>query len=72
MRFFESVDTVATVYAKEVQATSMVFAVVPRSALLDIESVLSNTSWLQQTNAPIDYSVDNLARSVDLAIRYSR
>lgn len=72
IRFFESVGTVSTVYPKEVQASSMVFAVVPRSALLDIESSVGNTTWLQQTTAPIDYSADTLARSVDLAIRYER
>ena len=72
MRFLESVETVGTVYAKEVKATSMIFSVVPRSALIDIESALANVSWLQRTAPPFVSDLNALARRADLAIDYQR
>ena len=72
MRFFESIDAVATVYPKEVQPSSMVFSVIPRSALVDIESVLFDVSWLQRTTQPFNNDINSLARNVDLSITFSR
>ena len=72
MRFFESVESVATVYPKEVQATSMVFSVVPRSALVDIQSVLLDVSWLRRTAPPLGDNADSLVRNADLNLEYVR
>lgn len=72
MRFFEGVDAVGTVYAKEVQPSSMVFSIVPRSALVDIESALFDVTWLQRSAPPVDSDPTSLLRNVDLAIEYGR
>ena len=72
MRFFESVESVATVYPKEVQATSMVFSVVPRSALVDIQSDLLDVSWLRRTAPPLADNGDSLVRNADLNLEYVR
>ncbi len=70
--FFNDLDTVASVYPKEVQATSMVFSVVPRSALVDIQSALFDVPWLQRTAPPAESGPGSLARNADLAIEYTQ
>jgi len=70
MAFFEALPTVATVYPKEVQQNAMVFSVVPRSSLLDIESGVFNTSWLQRSTVPISDQSNSIARNADFAIEY--
>jgi len=72
MRFFNGIETIGTVYAKEVKNTSMVFSVVPRSALVDIESALSDVSWLLRSSLPITDDSSSLSRGADLAIEYAR
>ena len=72
MRFFESIESVATVYPKEVQATSMVFSVVPRSALVDIQSVLLDVSWLRRTAPPLGDNGDSVVRNADMNLEYVR
>ena len=72
MRFLESIESVSTVYPKEVQTTSMVFSVVPRSALVDIQSVLIDVSWLRRAAPPLGDNDDSLVRSADLNLEYVR
>jgi len=72
MRFFEGVDAVSTVYPKEVGTSGMVFSVIPRSALVDIESALFDTNWLQRSTLPLSNDPGSLVRSADLAVEYRR
>ena len=72
MRFLEGVDAVSTVYPKEVQTNGMVFSIIPRSALADIESALSDVAWLQRTAPPSSPDPNSLVGSADIAIEYSR
>ncbi len=72
MSFFTALDAVSTVYPKEVQPTSMVFSVVPRSALVDIESALFDVPWLQRTAPPLQNDPGSLVRNADLALEYTR
>ncbi|MFK7859059.1 MAG: DUF2066 domain-containing protein [Granulosicoccus sp.] len=72
MRFFNSIDSVATVYPKEVNSTSMVFSVIPRSALVDIESALFDIDWLQRTAPPLTSDPDSLVQRSDLVIERTR
>lgn len=71
MRFFDGIDAIGTIYPKEVKNTAMVFSVVPRSALVDIESALFDVSWLQRSSPPVTNDPNSLVRSADLAIEYS-
>ena len=72
MRFLEGVDAVSTVYPKEVGTNGMVFSVIPRSALVDIESALFDVAWLQRSAPPLSNDPDSLVDSADLAIEYRR
>jgi len=72
MRFFEGVGAVGTVYPKEVGTSGMVFSVIPRSALVDIESALFDTNWLQRSTLPLSNDPGSLVRSADLAVEYRR
>ena len=72
MRFLEGVGAVSTVYPKEVAANGMVFSVIPRSALVDIESALFDVAWLQRSAPPLSNNPDSLIGSADLAIEYNR
>lgn len=72
MRFFQGVNAVGTVYAKEVQANSMVFSIIPRSALVDIESAIFDVTWLQRSAPPMAGGPASLLSNVDLAIEYAR
>lgn len=72
MELFNGLSAVGTVYPKEVRASAMVFSVVPRSALADIESALFDTSWLQRTAPPIVSEPGSLAGRADLAIEYTQ
>lgn len=72
MKFFQELPTVSTVYAKEIQQTSIVFSVVPRSALNEIESAVFNAAWLQRSSVPVGNQPNSLARNADLAIEYDR
>lgn len=72
MRFFDGIQAIATVYPKEIKTTSMVFSVVPRSALVDIESALFDLPWLQRSAPPVSTDPNSLVRNADLSIEYSR
>ena len=72
MRFLEGVNAVSTVYPKEVQTNGMVFSIIPRSALADIESALFDVDWLQRTAPPLSPDPNSLVGSADIAIEYSR
>lgn len=53
VKFFEGLPGVSTVYPKEVMQTSMVFAVLPRSAMTNIEAALAGHSWLSRSVLPV-------------------
>ncbi|MCK5919354.1 MAG: hypothetical protein KAG66_00330, partial [Methylococcales bacterium] len=72
MRFIESIDSVATVYPKEVTDSSMVFAVLPRSAITDVRAATGKTNWLRQTAPPASAVNSQLARNAELALDYLR
>ena len=50
----------------------MVFAVLPRSAMVDIEAALFDVPWLRRTAAPSTTVSGSLGRNADLALEYSR
>lgn len=70
MNFFQSLPAVSTVYPKEVTDTSVVFAVLPRSALNDIDSALASQSRLRRTAPPVTNRADALSRRVDLSLEF--
>lgn len=72
MNFLESQPSVSTVYPKEVSDTAMVFAVLPRSALSEIEAALLDLSWLRRTSPPTTAVSGSLSRNADLALEYAR
>ena len=67
INFLEAVPNVGTVYPKEVGDTTMVFAVLPRSALRDIEIASESQSWIRRT-APTLGSSSGLGASADLSL----
>ena len=72
MSFFEGVQDVGTVYAKEVQENYILFSVIPRSALPSIEAALVDAPWLQRSTTPVSSEFDPLLQSADLALEYAR
>lgn len=72
MRFFESLPSVSTVYPKEISPTATVFAVLPRSSLIEIESALVSRDWLRRTAPPVNERPGSLSQSADLALEYGR
>jgi len=72
MNFMESVPTVGTVYPKEISDTSIVFAVMPRSALRDIENAATTQNWLSRTAPPMSESYGSLSGNADLALEVGR
>lgn len=72
MAFMESVPAVGTVYPKEINDTAMVFAILPRGALRDIESAVVSQAWLNRTSPPYGDANGSLARNVDLALEFAR
>ncbi len=72
MAFMESVPAVGTVYPKEISDTAMVFAVLPRGALRDIESAVVSQAWLNRTSPPFSDANGSLARDADLALEFAR
>ncbi|MFK7854604.1 MAG: DUF2066 domain-containing protein [Granulosicoccus sp.] len=72
MNFLESQASVSTVYPKEISDTAMVFAVLPRSALADIEAALFNLPWLRRSAPPTTTVSGSLGRNADLALEYAR
>ena len=72
MNFLESQPSVSTVYPKEVSDTAMVFALLPRSALSQIEAALVDLPWLRRTAVPAVTISGSLSRNADLALEYSR
>jgi hypothetical protein len=68
MRFFEEIPNVGTVYPKEIGETTMVFAVLPRAALRDIENAAATQSWIRRTLPSMGDATDGLAGSADLAL----
>lgn len=72
IRFLEAVPNVGTVYPKEIGQTTMVFAVLPREALRDIESATSSLSWIRRTIPSMGGVGGGLAGSADLALELDR
>lgn len=72
MRFLEAVPNVGTVYPKEIGQTTMVFAVLPREALRDIESATGAQSWIRRTIPSMGGVGGGLAGSADLALELDR
>lgn len=72
MQFFDSIDSIGTVYPKEVLATSMVFSVIPRNALTDIQNQSLNTPWLQRSAPPANPDTGSLVRNADLSLRFNQ
>jgi hypothetical protein len=72
IRFFEAVPNVATVYPKEIGETTMVFAILPRAALRDIENETAAQSWIRRTIPSTGGVTGGLAGSADLALELSR
>jgi hypothetical protein len=72
IRFFEDVPNVATVYPKEIGETTMVFAILPRAALRDIENASAAQSWIRRTIPSSGGVTGGLAGSADLALELSR
>ncbi|MGK0319782.1 MAG: hypothetical protein ACI9JP_001961, partial [Granulosicoccus sp.] len=72
MRFFEEIPSVGTVYPKEIGETTMVFAVLPRAALRDIENAAAAQSWIRRTLPSMGDVTGGLAGSADLALDLDR
>ena len=72
MKFLEELPSVSTVYPKEINDTSMVFAVLPRSALSDVESALVTQDWLRRTAPPVSNQPGSLSQNADLALEFGR
>jgi hypothetical protein len=72
MSFFEGVPTVGTVYPKEIGDTTMVFAVLPRAALRDIENATAAQGWIRRTIPSMADVIGGLAGSADLALELER
>ncbi len=72
MNFMESVPSVGTVYPKEIADTSMVLAVMPRSALRDIENAAVSQNWLRRTAPPLNELSGRLGGNADLALEMGR
>lgn len=70
--FLQTNPAVATVYPKEVSDTAMVFAVLPRSALRDIETAVLSQGWLRRVAPPISSVQNSLAGNADLALDFNR
>jgi len=68
LKFLSSLPSVSTVYPKEINGDAMVFAVLPRSALQEIDFASRSQNWLQRTAAPADSESMALARNADLAL----
>jgi len=72
IRFFEAVPNVGTVYPKEVGDTSMTFAVLPRSALRDVENAMPSQRWLRRSAPTLVEDAGGLAQNADLALEIDR
>lgn len=72
MRFLEAVPNVGTVYPKEIGDTTMVFAVLPRASLRDIENATASQSWIRRTIPSLGDATGGLAGSADLALELDR
>lgn len=72
MKFLEELPSVSTVYPKEINDTSMVFAVLPRSALIDVESALVTRDWLRRSAPPVSDRPGSLSQNADLALEFGR
>ena len=68
LNFLSALPSVSTVYPKEINGDTMVFAVLPRSALQEIDAASRSQNWLQRTAAPADSESMALARNADLAL----
>ena len=72
MKFLEGIPSVSTVYPKEISDTSILFAVLPRSALMGVESALVTQDWLRRTAPPVSDRPDSPSRTADLALEFGR
>jgi len=72
MKFMTGIPAVETVYPKEISDGRMVFAVLPRGALLDVASAVANQNWLRRTSASADLQSSMLVRNAELSLEYLR
>ncbi|MFK7892770.1 MAG: DUF2066 domain-containing protein [Granulosicoccus sp.] len=73
MQFFQGQASVSTVYPKEITESSMLFSVIPRSALAEIDAAAAGVSWLLRSALPSGISEGSAsARNADLTLEYSR
>ncbi len=72
INFLEQLPSVSTVYPKEVNEGSMVFAVLPRSALSEIDAALVSQNWLRRTTPTSLSASGSLVRNADLALEYAQ
>lgn len=72
LNFLQSQSTVSTVFPKEITETSILFSVVPRSALSEISAAVVDQPWLRRSAPPVSSVGNSLTRNADLALEYSR
>lgn len=72
MNFLTGIPAVETVYPKEVRDGRMVFAVLPRGALVDVASAVADQNWLRRTSASADLQSSMLVRNAELSLEYLR
>jgi len=68
LKFLSGLPSVSTVYPKEINGDTMVFAVLPRGALPEIDRASRSQNWLRQTATPANSTSMALARNADLAL----
>ncbi len=69
MRFLNSIDSVVTVFPKEIASGGTLFAVIPRSALNAIAANAASLNWLRRASPPAG---GGLSAQAELAFDYLR
>lgn len=72
IEFLNSVDSVDSVYPKEILPGGIVFAVVPRNALSTVAAAASSTGWLQRSTLPVSANQSRYANSIALTFENLR
>ncbi len=72
IEFLNSIDTVDSVYPKEILPGGIVFAVVPRNALSTVAAAASSTGWLQRSTLPVSANQSRYADSIALTFENLR
>ncbi|MEE9321058.1 MAG: DUF2066 domain-containing protein [Granulosicoccus sp.] len=72
MNFLTGIPSVETVYPKEIREGGMVFAVLPRGALIDIASAVADQTWLRRASVSADQQGSLLVRNAELSLDYLR